>query len=690
MTHSRYHNSHPNYHKGDRPTDLIHQFNLGFQHKNKVEADNVNTHAGTGADNNEVSSDIDSLQAELDSMIPDRDYAEQAIRTIKRTVKQEDSLVRQIFYTGISKDSANPINLAVLAPTSEGKTYPSLETLQYFPKRDVWKIGSMTPKVIIRQNGILVDGNNQPIEDRIKELKRKIKETDKDSEEREDVEQQLRQLLDEAKVLIDLRGKLWVFLEPPHTETWAILKPILSHDDFEIEHPYVYEVQGMGFKVKKVVTRGWPACVFCSAKNESNWPAWPEIQSRFLITSPNMVQEKYLDGNILIAQKMGLPNLLQQSIIVSKSQAELAKKCVFYVLEQIRQRNSNNTNPVWIPYASILAQVLPAEKGTDNRITKRILSFLVIITLARAHLRGRLEYGNESLAIANIDEDLHEVLHITQNLSGIPPFKLKVFKEVFFPLYKSKQCPNTDNGKQEKIVALTTRELCEEYNKKTGKTITTNNLKQNYLNEYIDNGLVDEEDSVLDKRQKIYYPLIELSTADQKSREEITNLSISDRMDNILQHPRILMPKNCINIPDKWLELEIFDLIKYPSKLDKLELYNAQNERICICKFVKEYEKSYRLNGYFCKPTFCNYSNEIFGIIKYSSTIEKEQCKELSNEDQMDNLVISDIPKTTDQTSEKVAEQGALSLTHSPAAYVLTNDDLEDIDGSSCDRGESL
>jgi hypothetical protein len=348
------------------------------------------------------------LKAELDSKIPDRDYAEAAIGIAKRNVKQEDSLVRQIFYTGISKDSANPINLAILAPTSEGKTYPVLESLQYFPKEDIWKIGSMSAKVIIRQNGILVDSNNQPLENRIKELKRKIKETDDD--EKEDLERQLSQLYNEAKVLIDLRGKLWVFLEPPHRDTWAILKPILSHDDLEIEHPYVYEVPGTGFKVKKVVTRGWPACIFCSAKNESDWPAWPEIQSRFLITSPNMVQEKYLDGNMLIAQKMGLPNLLQQSLIVSNSQVELAKKCVSYILQQIRQhvkKNNNdagNTNPVWIPYTTILAEILPAEKGTDNRTTKRILSFLTVITLARSHLRDRLEYGSESLAIAGLDD----------------------------------------------------------------------------------------------------------------------------------------------------------------------------------------------------------------------------------------------------------------------------------------------
>ena len=111
---------------------------------------------------------------QLDPYIPDRDYAGFAIGIIKKTVKQEDSLVRQIFYTGISKDSTTPINLAVLAPTSEGKTHAVVESMKYFPKEDVWMIGSMTPKVIIRQNGVLVDSNNQPVEGKIRELKSQI------------------------------------------------------------------------------------------------------------------------------------------------------------------------------------------------------------------------------------------------------------------------------------------------------------------------------------------------------------------------------------------------------------------------------------------------------------------------------------------------------------------------------------
>ena len=275
---------------------------------------------------------------ELDSHIPDRDYAEFLIDTAKKTVKREDALVRQIVYTALSKDSDNPLNLAVLAMSSEGKTHAVVETLKPFEKLDLWKIGSMSPKVIVRQNGILVDSNNEPIEERIKDLKRAIRkaEEDKDQNEEEKLSDELEQLQAESKILIDLRGKLFAFLERPREDTWEIFKTTLSHDTWEIEHPYVYDVPGMGFKVKKVVLRGWPACIYCSAKDESKSPLWPEIQSRFLVTATNSVPEKYREGNMLIAQQMSLPKSIQNQIIRSRKDIEIAEKCAMYLSLQIR------------------------------------------------------------------------------------------------------------------------------------------------------------------------------------------------------------------------------------------------------------------------------------------------------------------------------------------------------------------
>lgn len=175
-----------------------------------------------------------SLVDELWS-IHDKDYFGYAMNVIQRTVKQDPSLVKQIMYTGLSAFTKDPINLLISAPTSEGKTYPVVETLKPFPSGNVWLLDSITPKVVIRQSGVLVDSKNNPIEVRIKELKREILKLTRDDNDEEalDRKQGLDNLIQESKVLIDLNNWIFVFLEPPHPETWAIMKPILSHDNYE-------------------------------------------------------------------------------------------------------------------------------------------------------------------------------------------------------------------------------------------------------------------------------------------------------------------------------------------------------------------------------------------------------------------------------------------------------------------------
>ena len=74
MIYSHYNNSHPNYHKGDRPADLIHQFNLGFQHKNKAETDDVKTHGaypastGYGANQHDLAPEKLTVEGEAEKV----------------------------------------------------------------------------------------------------------------------------------------------------------------------------------------------------------------------------------------------------------------------------------------------------------------------------------------------------------------------------------------------------------------------------------------------------------------------------------------------------------------------------------------------------------------------------------------------------------------------------------------------
>lgn len=62
----------------------------------------------------------------------------------------------------------------------------------------------------------------------------------------------------------------------------------------------------------------------------------------------------------------------------------------------------------------------------------------------------------------------------------------------------------------------------------------------------------------------------------------------------------------------------------------------------------------------------------------YSSTFKKEEYKKLCNESQLDNLIISDTTKAVCNPTNEEIEQRRLTLRHSSAAHVLTNNDLED------------
>ena len=74
----------------------------------------------------------------LKSKINNNDFFEYVIRTVKKTVKCEDALIRQILYTGLSSYiQDNPINLGIIVPTSEDKTYHVEECMKFFPKTDI-------------------------------------------------------------------------------------------------------------------------------------------------------------------------------------------------------------------------------------------------------------------------------------------------------------------------------------------------------------------------------------------------------------------------------------------------------------------------------------------------------------------------------------------------------------------------
>ena len=604
----------------------------------------------------------------LKSKINSDDFIEYIVQSVKKTVKSEDVLIRQILYTAFSSFiEDDPLNLGILAPTSEGKTYPIVESLKYFPDEDILYIGQMSTKVLVRQKGILIDKiDGTPIEDKIEELNKKIRELTKQrnssfdktikaeiNDEIEGIEEEIKNLYQNSKTLIDLRGKILVFLEPPHHELWSLLKPILSHDKKEIEFPYVNTTEKAGIQTKDVVVRGWPSCIFCSAKDESRWEIWSEIKSRLLITSPNMIPQKYQESNQLIAKTKGLPNIIQEQIIISDDEINATKQCVLFLKQKIndlKNRNTkNNKISLWIPYYDLLQKILPANKGTDVRFAKKLFSLLNVVPIVKNNQRMMINLEGETSIIASLN-DLKEVLSITQNFDGIPKYKIEFFNEIFYTLYETKTEPdsNIDNSKTEEIKAVTSKQVCEFFKDKKGKPISTDSLKKTYLNQLINEGLIDHTPSNIDRRQDIYYPLI----------SPISNLN---QFDNYSQHKSTLYENIIQNTSEEWIFCAIMRLLRYridqtnSSLFDyiedkekfwiwdnnsKIEEGNIEGESnfISIGEFVEKYTV-YSSNQFDIKPSpillsFAKRSQIISNLAKFDI---KDINQEYENEQVKDN-----------------------------------------------------
>ncbi len=125
------------------------KYALKFIHKmNNENISNTRVLNNNQAKNTETNViDKIELERELEQKISDKNYFEYIVKSVKKTVKCEDSLIRQILYTCFSSYiQDDPINLGIIAPTTEGKTYPVEECIQYFPREDVTKLAQCQQK----------------------------------------------------------------------------------------------------------------------------------------------------------------------------------------------------------------------------------------------------------------------------------------------------------------------------------------------------------------------------------------------------------------------------------------------------------------------------------------------------------------------------------------------------------------
>jgi len=400
-----------------------------------------------------------------------------------KTIKHDSPTKNAVLLTGISAFGPNPINLFLKGKSGIGKTYGAMEIIKYFPKENVMLLGGISPKAIVHSYGVLID-----------EADNEIGLEDAPGKEGTKEERQAwRRKLGNARYLVDLRGKILVFLEAPHLDTFSVLRPILSHDNFEISFKTVDTKSGL--KTKHVVLRGWPATIFCTTSEQY----LEDLATRSLTITPETDFGKYKDGVRLIGEIKALPAKFDLN-----RDFDYTLICGFICSLSMQFSNYK----VIIPYGRELAEKYPTRFARSMRDFKHFCALIkatamfhfcqrpVLIIEEQRPVASKTKdvqhdyVTDKSQRILASLEDLYLVEKLWKTIqetteTGLPGHILEFFHKAVKPLCKE--------------FSVSYKELTVKYNEMTAEKKSSSTIRKwcRYLS---DIGWVDVEKNPSDKR----------------------------------------------------------------------------------------------------------------------------------------------------------------------------------------------
>ena len=316
--------------------------------------------------------------------------------------------------------------------------------------------------------------------------------------------------------------------------------------------------------------RGWPAVILSQAIDDSHYKRYPEIQRRFIVTNPKMSAEKYSNAIELIGDRYGLPDFAYQEEIVNDADKEKTKSIIRELKDKISAcvRLDPGKNNVIVPFNEAITAALPHEKAADMTIANRLFSaislsaIINVDSLPQYVLRKDGDPTMQTIPFATF-EDLRESVSFIEHADGLRSYVRDWYYDVFLDSYNAKAAPDSkiDSRGQtltEKMVALTTEQLAEATYQKQTKKYSTKQILETFVYPLLNQGYIDNASSDLDKRGKIYYPVISSS----KNR----NLFDSDQSNNFSQENRISIVNPSLYPNKEYLISKIRHVLKYSSE----------------------------------------------------------------------------------------------------------------------------
>jgi hypothetical protein len=317
---------------------------------------------------------------------------------LNRFVKRDEIAKNMVFLTALSAYTPDPINLFLRGESSTGKTYNVIQALRYFPDDDVWLLGGLSPTALVHSRGVLVDENGEEIDLAKKPVRPRKGDYDDNqayhealNEFKEKKERWLERLKN-SKYMVDLSKKILVFLEAPHLDTFNMLRPILSHDNWQISYKFTDKTGKGQLQTRHVIIQGWPATLFCTTQEKYI----QDLATRGFTITPEMSTEKYKAANKLTAEKAAFPWKFRRGQDFEEMQSYI----------RFLRGTLENYN-VLVPYADSLTEKFPNIFPRSMRDFKHVVDLMKVSALF--HFAQRPILDRKIQQIESEKEAMHEL-----------------------------------------------------------------------------------------------------------------------------------------------------------------------------------------------------------------------------------------------------------------------------------------
>ncbi len=402
--------------------------------------------------------------------------SEQLVDTLGLTIKYDAENKLTTFLCELSAyTESSQFNISYNAPSSTGKSYIPTEIARLFPKEDVMEIAYCSPTAFFHDVG----------------------QYDKEKN----------------SYLVDLSHKILIFLDQPHNELLARLRPLLSHDKKEISIKITDKSQKFGMKTKNVLLRGYPSVIFCTAGLRID----EQEATRFLLLSPEVNQEKIQQGISATIRKEADSESFVSWLEENPDRMLLKERIRAIKLENIKEINIVLPDKI----EERFLQNNKTLKPRHQRDIKRLLSLIKSLAILNVWWRER----NGSTITAN-EADINEAFKLWDKIAvsqelNLPPYIYNLYKEVILPTWEAKN-KNRNEGFEEinGKLGISRQEVLEKHFEVYGRMLDSHQLRQAILPMLETAGLIIQEQDPSDKRKMMIFPSSLYQLPDTKINSE--------------------------------------------------------------------------------------------------------------------------------------------------------------------------